>query len=189
MIIIRGPREPATRKPQNPGLMGSRVQALSLYKSLLRAARLLPTENRKKFAISAIRDDFRKGKEETDDEKIRAMFLVGHTVCASIQPCLPPLHFSEMHANAILGTACFPRMAWLLAPPCLASTKEPILASPRPPTPSMWSSCRSPIPGRSHPDHPHSASIKIATECPSPRMQACKSGQQRSNSKHVRAPG
>jgi hypothetical protein len=80
--------------------MGSRVQALSLYKSLLRAARLLPTENRKKFAISAIRDDFRKGKEETDDEKIRAMFLVGHTVCVSIQPCLPPLHFSEMYASA-----------------------------------------------------------------------------------------
>mmetsp|Transcript_28271 Transcript_28271/g.71617 ORF Transcript_28271/g.71617 Transcript_28271/m.71617 type:complete len:91 (+) Transcript_28271:196-468(+) len=62
-----------------------RVAAISLYRTLLRAAQLIPQENKKMFAQDRIREGFRESKDETDKEKLREMFLLGYTQLESIE--------------------------------------------------------------------------------------------------------
>mmetsp|Transcript_61494 Transcript_61494/g.148016 ORF Transcript_61494/g.148016 Transcript_61494/m.148016 type:complete len:93 (+) Transcript_61494:204-482(+) len=62
-----------------------RVAAISLYRTLLRAAHLIPQDNKRMFALDRIREGFRESKGETDEEKIRQMFLLGYTQLESIE--------------------------------------------------------------------------------------------------------
>mmetsp|Transcript_54478 Transcript_54478/g.128580 ORF Transcript_54478/g.128580 Transcript_54478/m.128580 type:complete len:113 (+) Transcript_54478:118-456(+) len=64
---------------------GSRAAVLALYRSLLRAAKSVPTENQSSMALNRIRDGFRKGRDVTNEEDIRQRILIAHTGLDSLQ--------------------------------------------------------------------------------------------------------
>mmetsp|Transcript_20690 Transcript_20690/g.51836 ORF Transcript_20690/g.51836 Transcript_20690/m.51836 type:complete len:91 (-) Transcript_20690:446-718(-) len=80
-----------------------RVAAISLYRTLLRAAELIPQENKKMFALDRIREGFRESKSERDAEKIRQMFLLGYTQLESIE--VQTHHLNNLTASMESGRA------------------------------------------------------------------------------------
>mmetsp|Transcript_5060 Transcript_5060/g.10300 ORF Transcript_5060/g.10300 Transcript_5060/m.10300 type:complete len:114 (+) Transcript_5060:40-381(+) len=59
--------------------MTSRAAVLTLYRSLLRAASAVPTDNQRSMALHRIREGFRKGRDATDPEDVRQRILIAHT--------------------------------------------------------------------------------------------------------------
>ncbi|KAJ1474653.1 hypothetical protein T484DRAFT_1831501 [Baffinella frigidus] len=59
--------------------------AISLYRAMLRAAQLVPAENKRAMAIDRIRTEFRKNAGEQDGEALRVHFLVGHTQLETLE--------------------------------------------------------------------------------------------------------
>ena len=57
--------------------MAQRAEALALYRDLLRAARRMPTLNRRAFVVRRVRDDFRAAKCEGDSEKVSFLLAFG----------------------------------------------------------------------------------------------------------------
>eukprot|EP00286_Rhodomonas_abbreviata_P024784 CAMPEP_0181301318 /NCGR_PEP_ID=MMETSP1101-20121128/7357_1 /TAXON_ID=46948 /ORGANISM="Rhodomonas abbreviata, Strain Caron Lab Isolate" /LENGTH=135 /DNA_ID=CAMNT_0023406609 /DNA_START=25 /DNA_END=433 /DNA_ORIENTATION=- len=57
----------------------SRGAVLGLYRSLLRAASAVPTENQRSLALHRIRDGFRKSKDINDEGQLRHLVMMGHT--------------------------------------------------------------------------------------------------------------
>ena len=76
------------------GGVGGTQPAISLYRSLLRAAARLPTANRKLLATDRIRLEFRKAACVRDEDALQELFLIGHTHLESlgVLPQGPGLH-------------------------------------------------------------------------------------------------
>jgi succinate dehydrogenase assembly factor 1 len=59
--------------------VGMRAEALSLFRSLWRASRLMPTTARKDFVRAMTRSEFELNRLETDVEKLSFLLKVGET--------------------------------------------------------------------------------------------------------------
>ena len=66
------------------GGLGGAQPAISLYRSLLRAAARLPTANRQLLATDRIRLEFRKAACVRDEDALQELFLIGHTHLESL---------------------------------------------------------------------------------------------------------
>ena len=66
------------------GGLGGAQPAISLYRSLLRAAARLPTANRQLLATDRIRLEFRKAACVRDEDALQELFLIGQTQLESL---------------------------------------------------------------------------------------------------------
>lgn len=63
----------------------TRSQSLSLYRSLLRAARQLPTRNRRQYVLSKAKHEFTTARTESDPEKLTFLFTYGLTCLENVE--------------------------------------------------------------------------------------------------------
>ena len=63
----------------------TRTQSLSLYRSLLRAARQLPTRNRRQYVLTKAKHEFTLARAETDPEKLTFLLTYGYTCLENVQ--------------------------------------------------------------------------------------------------------
>jgi len=65
--------------------MISRAHTRNLYRSIIRAALQMPTQNRRDWLRKKARAEFKKNKSETDDKKIDFMVKLAETQLENIQ--------------------------------------------------------------------------------------------------------
>lgn len=99
--VSRGtpPAAPATAAMSGAA---TRARVLSLYRSILREARRMPTTNRRKFIEAKARHEFRQGATETDAERIQ--FLVMHADVSLDTVIAQADHLSEVFASPTAPT-------------------------------------------------------------------------------------
>lgn len=81
-----------------------RVRALSLYRQLMRAAKKMPTPNRRGFVVRKTRDEYRKNMGLTDTEEIEFHLRLADTNLDTVivqAEHLTKLHNSPTYFNDI----------------------------------------------------------------------------------------
>mmetsp|Transcript_18176 Transcript_18176/g.27724 ORF Transcript_18176/g.27724 Transcript_18176/m.27724 type:complete len:91 (-) Transcript_18176:140-412(-) len=73
----------------------TRSKAIMLYRSLLRAAKKMPTPNRQKFVIRKTRDEFRENKTLTDPEEIDFALRLADTNLDTV--LIQAEHLTKLH--------------------------------------------------------------------------------------------
>eukprot|EP00128_Syssomonas_multiformis_P016911 Colp12_sorted_trinity150504_noHs@25670 len=75
--------------------MIQKLEVLRLYRDILKAARLMPTQNRRDFIQKKARAEFKKSKNVTDSEEQAFLFNLGETQLDTIQ--LQAQHLTQLH--------------------------------------------------------------------------------------------
>lgn len=79
-------------------MSAQRAQALASYRALLRAARLLPTLNRRKHVEARVRADFRAARAEADPEKLAFLLSFADISLDNVQSQASTLKTSALFA-------------------------------------------------------------------------------------------
>ena len=69
-----------------------RTTVLTLYRSLLRVGRKMPTENRQQYVRDKAREEFKEGARETDPDRIKFLLRYGETMLDSAAAQQEHLH-------------------------------------------------------------------------------------------------
>jgi len=73
----------------------TRVRALSLYRQLMRAAKKMPTANRRNFVVNKTRDEYRDNMEITDAEQIEFHLRLADTHLDTV--IVQAEHLTKLH--------------------------------------------------------------------------------------------
>lgn len=74
--------------------------AISLYRSILRAAKLLPTDHRRTHVFRKARSEFEKSKQVTDDKQLTFLLKLAETQLDNIEA--QAKHLQELVATGKL---------------------------------------------------------------------------------------